>query len=151
MTPIKILYEVLEKHKDFDISDNTGKFLDTVDKIVKYKDPTSIGVLLKYFDDNTEYSWVFQSISSAIEYYPMQPYVEQLLISLPLLLKNGPIWADSFFNRIFNHPLYLEFFKSSIHLASKEDLLKLFEIMDQESPHHKDLIAELRNELNPCV
>jgi hypothetical protein len=35
-----------------------------------------------------------------------------------------------------------------MHLASKETLLKLFDIMEEESPHHKDLIQELKKELD---
>ena len=32
-------------------------------------------------------------------------------------------------------------------LAPKESLLKLFDLMEKESPHHRELIKELKSEL----
>ena len=147
MSSLEKLYENLNKYSDFEINDNTDNFLNTVDKIVEQQIPSSMGVLLEYFEDDTEYSWVFESISSAIEHYTMETYIDQLFINLSLLLKKAPIWADNFFNRIFNHSAYLDYFKRNMCKAQKEDLLKLFNTMERESPHHKDLIAELRKDL----
>jgi hypothetical protein len=144
---INKLYTDIVKYENFDIGDNTEKFLETVDKIVQCQNPKSIDVLLKYIDDETEYDWVIQSICKAIEHYPMTVYVDRLIKNLPLILKKGPIWTDNFFNRIFNHPEYRQYFREHIHIADKESLLNLLSIMEKESPHHQDLITELRREL----
>jgi len=49
---------------------------------------------------------------------------------------------------ILNHDSYMHVFSQNMHLADKESLLKLFDLMQKESPNHVELITELRRELN---
>ena len=67
---MEVLYKNLENYSDLDLDDNCENFLDTVDKIVAQNDPKSIPILLKYFDDNSDYDWILESLSSAIEHLP---------------------------------------------------------------------------------
>lgn len=147
MRAIEKLYQDLEKYKNFDEEGNAEKFLETTDSIILYKDPESIKVILQYFDDNSEYLWVFDSISSGLESYSKENYVSELLKNLPILLKQAPVFADNFFNRIFNSPEYYNFFVNNIHLAHTESLLTLLNIMEEESPHHRKLYKELQKKL----
>jgi hypothetical protein len=87
------------------------------------------------------------SLVHAVETYPIYDYVITVLKKLSYLVEKCPFWADCLFNRIFNDERYLVFFRSNMGLASKEDLLKLFDLMDQESPHHKTLTSALRKEI----
>ena len=142
------LYKKLDEYKNFDRDNNHEKFLDTVDQIVLSGDPSCIPELLKYFNDESEYSWVFESLSGAIEHFNVTDYVKELLKGLSILFPKGKEWAVSLVSRIFNDKDYLETFRNNMNLADKASLLKLFDIMEKESPHHKDLIAELRKELD---
>ncbi|MGL4998505.1 MAG: Imm30 family immunity protein [Cetobacterium sp.] len=141
------LYRDLEKYQNFDVGDNTEKFLDTADQIVLRLDPSSIEVLLKYFDDENEYDWVFTSLIRVIEYYPAEVHSRELVRCIQMLLKKAPVFCDEIFNRIFNSSPDLSLFRTNMHLAPKASLLKLFSIMEEKSPHHHELIQELRKEL----
>lgn len=147
MKKIEFLYKDLEKYKDFDIDGNCEKFLDTVDKIVLCKNPESIEILLRYFDDHSDYSWVLTSLRKSIEHYPIEFYIEKIFKNLTVLVKKCPVWLDEFVNSIFNQDNTLNFFKENMYHASKDNLLELFDIVEVESPHHYDLIQELRKEL----
>lgn len=141
------LYQDLETYSDFDKEDNTEKFLNTIDQIVSKQDSSSISKILKYFDDNSEYGWVMESMSKAIEHFDTQDYVQEILKNIQLFDKKSQEWLLILCFRIFNHNLYLKFFRQNMILASKESLSKLFNIIEKESPYHKQIIEELRNEL----
>lgn len=141
------LHQDLEKCSDFDINNNTEKFLDTIDQIVSKQDSSSIAKILKYFDDNSEYGWVMESMSKAIEHFEKQTYVQEILKNLQIFDTRSQDWLLILCFRIFNHHLYFDIFRQNMHLASKESLLKLFDLMEQESPHHIEIIKELRAEL----
>lgn len=142
------LYEKLNLHSDFDVDDNTEKFLDIADQIILQKDINCIKQFIKYFDDNSEYSWVLESLSKSIEYLDPITYVQELIKNMYLFFPGASEWACTIFFRIFNDPNYLNLFRANMHLAEKESLLKLFDLMEVESPHHHELIQELRQELN---
>lgn len=147
MNKLSELYEKLNKFSDFNIDDNSEMFLDTVDEIVKFNDIESISRILCFFDDNSDYSWVLESTSNALEHYSMEKYVRGLISNLSFMIERCPIWADSFFNKIFNSDTYRDYFINNIHLSSKESLLKLFDIMEKESPHHRNFLNEIRKRL----
>lgn len=148
MTVPSEVYEKLERYSDFSNEDNIDLFLDTVDEIVGYRDPDSIEVFLQYFDDNSDYSWVFESLGGAIEQFNKEIYIEKLLKGLPSLIEKSPLWADNLFNKIFNDQDYLKCFKEKINLATKNSLLRLFNVMEKESSHHQGLIKELHKKLS---
>ncbi|MGL4825433.1 MAG: hypothetical protein ACRCYZ_00815 [Alphaproteobacteria bacterium] len=141
------LYCDLEKYQNFDVGDNTEKFLDTADQIILRLDPSSIEVLLKYFDDENEYDWVFTSLNSVLEYYPADIYCRELARCLEIFFEKAPIFCSEAFTVLFNSPEYLSLFRANMHLSSKKSLLQLFDLMEHQSPHHHELIQELRKEL----
>lgn len=141
------LYKKLEKYSDFDQEDNCEKFLDTVDQIVLEGNPNSIQILLEYFNDDSEYSWVLTSLRKSLEQYDQEIYIKKILENLENLVTNCPYWTDEIINSIFNDCSTLHFFKSNMNLVSKIVLFKLLEIMKTESSHHSKLIEELEHEL----
>jgi methionine synthase II (cobalamin-independent) len=148
MTELEELYKKLEEYNDFDSDqENCEKFLDIVDEILSKNDPSTIPELLKYFDDDSDYSWVLTSIRKAIEHFDQESYINAILCNLDFLVIGAVRWADEIVNSIFNTESDKEYFRQNMHLADKESLLKLFDIMEEESSHHRELIAELRKEL----
>lgn len=139
------LYLNLKKFSDFDASpDNPELFLNTVDEIVLQKDPSSIPVLLDYFDDESEYSWVMESLMIALENYENEIYVKTLLKNLN---KKSIFWISGLIFGIFNNNECFCIFKKDIYLADKTSLLKLFDFMEKESPRHASLIQQLCKEI----
>jgi hypothetical protein len=139
------LYLNLRNFSDFDARpDNPELFLATADEIVLRKDPTSIPILLSYFDDESEYGWVMESLMVTLESYENQVYVEALIKNLT---QKSIFWVSGLIFGIFNNSECLSIFRKNIHLANKQSLLILFHFMEKESPHHSPLIQELRFEL----
>ena len=148
MKTLNELYLDLKKFSDFDANpDNQELFLNTVDKIVLRKDSSSIPILLNYFDDESEYGWLMTSIRKSIEFYPREEYINSILLNIKNLCNIGIIWADEILNSILNENEDQKYFREYMHLADKTSLLKLFDFMEKESPHHASLIQELRHEL----
>ncbi len=147
MTQLHDLYQNLERFSQFEAGDNTEKFLATVDSIVMMKDPTSIKVLLRYFNDDSDYDWAFESLVHAIECYSMEEYIAELIKEIPFGLKKYPYWLDKLINRIFNDSSYLLEFKKSMNLIPQEKMILLLELVSQESPHHAELCFKLKQEL----
>jgi hypothetical protein len=149
MKTLNELYRNLEKYKDFDENDeNCIKFLETVDEIVLRKDPSSIPVLLSYFDDESEYSWVLTSVKKALEYYESSVYVNEYIKNFNIMFPRAIEWACEILYTVLNTSECLEILRIHMHLADRDSLLKLFELMEKESPHHAPLIQELRRELS---
>jgi len=103
--------------------------------------------LIDLFDDNCLYYEVMYSLVHAIETYNKNDYVNAVIKKIHDGIKNYKFWIDCLCNRIFNDLSYLAIFRQNMHLADKESLLKLFKIMEEESPHHRQLIQELRKEI----
>jgi hypothetical protein len=148
MKTLDELYRNLEKYKDFDENDeNCIKFLETVDEIVIKKDTSSVPVLLSYFNDESEYSWVFEELIGAVEYYEKDIYIKYLIENIFIMKEKSINYLKSLLFHIMNSPLHLSTFEKHMHLADRDSLLKLFDLMEKESPHHAPLIQELRREL----
>jgi hypothetical protein len=147
MKNLEELYNDLEKYSNFEVDEaNTEHFLETVDAIVLKNDPSSVPILLQYFDDNSDYDWVFESARCSIEFFDKESFVDAIIKNISNIKTKR--WNKSFIFSIFNSPEYLTLFRTHMHLADRETLLKLFDLMEKESPHHQDLISELRSELN---
>lgn len=148
MKKIEFLYKDLEKYKDFDIDGNCEKFLDTVDQIVLRRHPESIEILLRYFDDNSDYGWVLENLENSIFFLLNNGGFSFFLKNFHLLLlKNAKKYLLDMIDIILNENKNAQKFKENMYHASKDNLLELFDIMEVESPHHYDLIQELRKEL----
>lgn len=147
MLSLEELYKNLKKYSNFDNYDNAGLFLDTVGEILKYKEPSSISILLDYFDDNTDYGFVMQGMISGIESYPDEIYVNTILHEIENAIEKYPEWLTIIIYGILNNNNCFQIFKNNMSKASKESLLKLFTTIEEESSQHKKLIVELRKEL----
>ena len=149
MNTLQELYEQLEKYKDHNIDDNSNKFLDVAEQIVFHNDPASMPILLKYFsdDEDTMYDWVGEILMSYLEGYDSATHVKVLLENLPIIVSNAPFWAGSMFNSILNERTCKQLFIDNVHLAPKEALLTLFDIIDKRYDHHMELIKDLRAKL----
>ena len=146
MTSLEQLYKQLEEYKSFDKEDNIDLFLDTGSEIILQQDPSSIKVLMSYFDDESEYSWVYETLSSGIEHYPMEDYVREICINMEIMEKKAPEFLKYLLYPIMCTPGYPDCFKKNIYLAPKRLLFKLFDIIERESPEWASLIKELRKE-----
>lgn len=82
-----------------------------------------------------------------IETWPKEIYVKTLLKELASSLQKSPFWMEKLFNRIFNDENYLSILKQSLHLTDREAFSLLLETMEEEFPHHRELIQQLRYEL----
>ena len=142
------LYKDLEKYHKFDKDDYIEKFLNTMQFIITKKDSNAITILMKYLDDESEYEWIQQSIIHAIESFDDETYVPIILKNFSLLFDRATEWLIDMIKRIINNHNCLNVFRKNMYLADKESLLKLFDIMEKESPHHRELIKELRAELD---
>ena len=146
MESLKKLYKDLERYSHFgEGAEYPEKFLETADKIILLRNPDSISELLKYFDDESEYTWVFESLKISIDYFDSENVVFHLFKNLPNLLKKSPIWSSAILNRILNAEECEKFFIKNAHLAKKKDIFYFLETFVKEYPHHKEKIKELRD------
>ena len=126
--------------------DDIKKFEAVVWKLAEKEDVTTLSKLIDLFDDKCPFPEVMYSLVHAIEQIPKELYVPTVITKIKTGVKDFPFWIDCLVNRIFNDQNYLNIFRQNMHLADKESLLKLFDLMDKESPHHKELITELRQQ-----
>ena len=147
MANLQKLYKQLKEYSNFEQDDNDQKFLETVDKIVAEKDPDSLSVLLTYFDDN-ENSWVLESLSGAIiDYLDNASYTKGMLQNLHIMFPKAIGCTLELLYPILNTPECLEVFGNNLHLANKDQLLELFNLMDDGSEPHHSIINDLRKRL----
>jgi hypothetical protein len=111
------------------------------------KSPESLKELISLFDDHCPHQEVMFGLLHIIESYPNDIYVKSVLQNIGTALSNCPEWADRIVNRILNDEQCQIIFRQNMKLADKKTLSKLFDLMDKESPHHRELIADLREEL----
>lgn len=109
--------------------------------------PDIIKRLLYLFDDNCLYPEVMYSLVHAVEQCPLEQYLSIILNALSFCIVRCPMWIETIYNRILNDPSSLELFRQNMYLAPKKSLIKLFDVMATESPHHTEIIKELRSEL----
>ena len=145
---LELLYQELDQYKSFDAdAENCERFLNVVDQIVLKNDPESLLRLFKYFDDESDFSWVMESLKCAIENYPDDVYVEKFLEGFDNMWATAPEWTQDLLYTILNNS---ETFLTLKKLITKQASDKLFSLLDKiqkESPRHAVLIQELKKEL----
>jgi len=108
--------EKLNKYQNFDINNNIEQFEKTLDDIGKLNNSQSIGNLVKYFNDESDYPEILFNIVHLIETFDDHTYLNELLPSMPWMVKNTPDWAKTLHYRILNSPktyeLYIDIFPS---------------------------------------
>lgn len=146
------LYKKLEKYKNFEANPkNCEKFLSIVEGIVLIGDPSSIEVLFKYFDDESEYSWVMESIMISLEHYKTTDFLNELSKNPKFYWEKSPLRTRGLVYGILNSPKDFSELKNFIHnFNSKDPFVEvLFRIINlSENPHHTKLIEKLKKELN---
>ena len=137
----------LKKLSKMETFEDVQEFEKQVWDLAETKDPTILGKLMDLFDDRCDHPEVMYGLIHAIETYPDDIYVEGVLKKLPDGLKNYHEWYERLIYGILNSHNCRQLFRQHMHLADRNALLKLFDIMEEESPHHAALIQELRHEL----
>ena len=129
--------------------EDVQEFNRQVGEVVDTKDPKTILQLMDLFDDECPYHEVMYGLIHAVETCPIDVYVKGVLEKIGSKeISKYSEWLDRLCNRIFNATAYLNIFRTHMHLADRDSLLKLFDLMEKESPHHASLIQELRRELS---
>lgn len=141
------IFEKLKQYARMESEEDIRKFEVGVWGLAQSQDPEILKKLIDLFDDQCPYYEVMYSLVHAIEKYKKEIYVPIVVEEITSLITHATFWADCLCNRIFNDEKYLKIFRENMHLAPKESLIKLFDLMEIESPHHKDLIYLLRQEL----
>ena len=136
----------IKKYEDLSKNDNANHFLDVCEAIILLKDPASIPFLLGFFDDDTEYSWVFESIRKNLEIFDDENYVTGLLKFLNITAKKNKEWLKCFFYTILNSENCLILLKKNISLAPRNKLFDILQSIATESDHHAAIIEELEKE-----
>jgi hypothetical protein len=133
MTDMSDLYELLDKAADLKEPEN---FLNICDEIICKNDITSIPILLKYFRDTRDNTWVFEHLMIAMESYPEGDHIRELLVNLDILLNSSQTWTCEIFNRILNSESARKFLLENIDFANKKLLFQTFKLLSKEYPHH---------------
>lgn len=146
MTSLNELYDKLEIYsKNFNDWDSIEKFSKIAREIVSYGDINSFPILLKYFDDNDDTDFVLEDLSDAIEGYDGEKYIKGILQNLSIMFPKAKIWARGLIVVCLNSPEDLEILKANLHLAEKEKLLEILDMIYQRTEKHRPVIEELRN------
>lgn len=148
MSEIKKLYEKLELYaqNDFNSGEYCEEFLDTAHDITLKKDPTSIPILLKYFNEDTDYDWIFECLMGYMENYDNEFYVEKIIESSDFLNKNDPVSVECFFYVMLNTPECLRFLKEMLKSQKAlNDVTPILERIMNDSKEHEGICRELLN------
>jgi hypothetical protein len=143
----KDIYKKLEKYKDFSQQENPEKFLDIVDEMAMIGNSSFIKIFLSYFTDDRQYSWVFESLQAALFHILKKDNFQFFMISLDMFFVSSPKWCVDTLSILFNEKDYFTLFQTNMHIVPSNILIKIFDLLQEDSPHHKKLIAQLRSEL----
>lgn len=147
MKDLEELYQDLKKYSDFDKDNNTEKFLEASDQIINEGDPGSIKILMHYFDDDSEYNWVLESLKVNLDAFPGDVFAKAIIEEIPSLMERSPHWLLSIIYRIFNDPPSLSHFRKNMSLIPKQSMIQLLDLVAAESQAHRGICSELKKEL----
>ena len=142
-----ISYAELKNYSKMRSSDDAALFEQGVWDWAQTQSESSLAMLLDVFDDECEFPEVMYSLVHAVETFPAEIYVKNLILKIKVGLSKYPFWLGGLIAAVFNDAAYYELFRQNMHLAPRETLLELFEIMERESPHHRETVVALRGEL----
>jgi hypothetical protein len=148
MKSLDELSQDLETYKDFEVEGNIDSFLEKIDEIINLHKEASVPLLMNNIRDDSEYSWVDDIIQNNVLYFFKNKGDELFIKNLKNFIRQSPNMCEDTVSIIFNSPDCLQIFIENMHLADRDSLLKLFDLMEKESPHHASLIQELRRELS---
>ncbi|MBY0282211.1 MAG: hypothetical protein K2W94_08690 [Alphaproteobacteria bacterium] len=147
MTTLPELYKNLEKYSKVADESDVEKYLDTLNEILLKKDSTSLKEILKHCKEDYEYDIINESLPDIILYFLDEEGIRSFLPYIGEFFEHCPSLCEEIVSILFNSKEDYEIFRKHIHRADKLFLLRLFDLMEKESPHHKELITQLRKEL----
>ena len=139
--------ENLKRYAKMETEEDMKLFEITLKDFLVNKDHKVLEELIEIFDDNCENPEIMHNLVQVIENYPPEIYVEVLSYKIKDF-KKYPEWFTLLLYHIFNSAIHLELLKKHIHLADRDKLLELLDIMYQESEVHRPVIDELRKLIN---
>lgn len=146
---IKLYENKLDKYFEFNVESNVDSFLDVVDELVINEGVESIPTLLKYFDDNTEYSWILEILQGNILHFIKEDKgYKNFINSLEAFHQNAPRWCVDTLSIMLNDDHYFYKFKDSSKKIDRLLLDNILNMLKKDSPHHKEKIEELRLEMD---
>lgn len=140
-------WDYLKKLSKMESQEDIQEFERRVWDLAETQDPKRLKQLIDLFDDNCLYPEVMYSLVHAIETYPDEVYVKAILNKMVDGVALYPYWIRNLVYRILNEENCKKTFQTYMHLSSKDSLLKLFDLMEEESSSHREVINELRNQL----
>lgn len=99
--------------------------------------------IISVLDDETEYEEVMFGVVHALEFYPLDVYLDLLIKFSPDCFRRSPKWFSLLINRIFNKPEICNLFVDKIKSIQKDVLRDILELTAIEYPHHKELCVRL--------
>lgn len=137
----------LKKYSLFKTNEDIEKFDALLSQIAEKKNPEYIPLLMKIFDDNTEYPEVMYNVVHILEDYPDDVHATALIKWTPFMLNHAPVWLLTLVYATLNNPSSLASFKENIHLIPKESMIQLLDLVARESDDHKEVCIHLKEEL----
>lgn len=140
-------FETLKKLAKMETAEDIKEFEVLAWKLAKTGKTDVLNQLISLFDDNHPYQEVMFGLLHIIETYKDEEYVNSVLSNIKIGLNKYPEWACRIINRILNEDKCKKIFHNNMHLADRESLLKLFDLIDTEYPDHHKLLVDFKKEL----
>lgn len=136
---------LLEQTKTFDTDESFDRFEQAIVSILSYEDPRSISVLLGYLRDEEDYPEMMYQIIHAVESFPMDDYIIQLLKSLSAIYKTSPDNTRTLIYRVLNKKVAFTVLKKYIKKKHIDfsGLKRVLQDISDDSPDHQPLCKEL--------
>ncbi|AIL13357.1 hypothetical protein IM40_07365 [Candidatus Paracaedimonas acanthamoebae] len=140
-------WSYLKKLSKMETPENIDEFEKKVWDLAATKDPTVLGNLIDLFDDKCLHPEVMYSLVHAIETYPDEIYVKCIISKSKDAIQNSPFWYRGLVAAILNSSVCKELFIKEVKGNEASFLESLFSFISEKLPNHKELITELRKEL----
>jgi hypothetical protein len=137
------LFEEVKKAAYFKNVDDVKIFEEGVWKLVETKDEETFQKLIELFDDETNHPEVMFSLVHALESYPDEKYVSNLVCNLRVGLLKAPESYAGLLIAALNNKNCLLLIKRALLGINKELLNHLAYQIRKISPSHADLIQKL--------
>jgi len=147
MKNVDVLRKELDLYKDLSCDEEARHFIETWDKIISLRDVSTIPLILDYFKDETDYSWIFESIRKDLEIFSDEDYVLGILKFLRVNSKDNKDWMKSFFYTILNSEECTRILMKNIAVAPKDRLNEIFDLITTDSDQYVSIIDTLKKAL----
>lgn len=139
------IYDRVKNYAQMKTESDIYNFEASVWELAEQKDPEVLDFLMDLFYDDCEFPEVMYNLVHAVESYPDEMYIKKLIIRMSKDLDRIPFWYYGLVSAVLNEPNCYKIFKRNIHLASKDSLLKLCDLLERECSHLYNHLSEIRN------